>query len=145
MDNINYHKKDAGTWTKYGISKAGNVMHAHEYATRYGKDGIISVVRVNLAPDDCWNVQWNEKSEPPLSWTPSQTSDNCLNYSRFLGILSILGNALNYQRYFASLWIVTITGNIFKQLSPGDGFRLWTFECRKGGEGEGNGEMITGC
>lgn len=28
----------------YGITKGGNVLHAQEYAKRYGKDGIVSIV-----------------------------------------------------------------------------------------------------
>merc|ERR1712093_541883 len=42
MDNLDY-KKDQAVWHKYGVSKAGNVHHAKEFANRYGDDGIISV------------------------------------------------------------------------------------------------------
>jgi len=42
MDNLDY-KRDKSPWIKYGISKAGNVFHATEYARRYGNEGIISV------------------------------------------------------------------------------------------------------
>ncbi len=44
MDNLGY-KKDQSAWAKYGVSKAGNIYHAKEYAKRYGGDGLISVVR----------------------------------------------------------------------------------------------------
>lgn len=43
MQNLDY-KIDKMSWSKYGVSKAGNVLHAKEYAKRYGPDGIISVV-----------------------------------------------------------------------------------------------------
>lgn len=42
MNNLDY-KTDKGAWHKYGVSKAGNVLHSHEYAKRHGGDGIISV------------------------------------------------------------------------------------------------------
>lgn len=41
LKNLDY-KTDKGTWHKYGVSKAGNIYHAKEYARRYGGDGIIS-------------------------------------------------------------------------------------------------------
>ncbi len=44
LKNLDY-KVDKSAWYKYGTSKAGNVLHAEEYATRYGKDGVISLVR----------------------------------------------------------------------------------------------------
>ena len=43
MDNLDY-KKDKDIWFKYGVSKAGNVLHSKEYAKRHAGDGIISVV-----------------------------------------------------------------------------------------------------
>ncbi|EKD19690.1 uncharacterized protein L3040_001963 [Drepanopeziza brunnea f. sp. 'multigermtubi'] len=42
MGNLDY-KVDKGAWHKYSVSKAGNLLHAQEFATRYGSDGIISV------------------------------------------------------------------------------------------------------
>ncbi|PMD21370.1 NAD(P)-binding protein [Hyaloscypha hepaticicola] len=42
MDNLDY-KVDKPAWHKYGVSKAGNVLHAKEYANRYKGDGLISV------------------------------------------------------------------------------------------------------
>jgi len=42
MDNLDY-KREKGAWHKYGVSKAGNVLHAMEYAKRHGGEGIISV------------------------------------------------------------------------------------------------------
>ena len=44
LGNLDY-KVDKGIWVKYGVSKAGNVLHAGELAKRAGPDGIISVVR----------------------------------------------------------------------------------------------------
>lgn len=43
MDNLDY-KVDKAAFHKYGVSKAGNVFHATEFAKRYGSEGIISVV-----------------------------------------------------------------------------------------------------
>lgn len=43
MNNLDY-KVDKTAWHKYGVSKAGNVLHAKEYANRYKGDGLISVV-----------------------------------------------------------------------------------------------------
>jgi len=42
MDNLDY-KKDQIAEIKYGISKAGNALHAMEYAKRHRADGIVSV------------------------------------------------------------------------------------------------------
>lgn len=50
MENLDY-KTDKSAWFKYGVSKAGNVLHAKEFARRYGGEGIISVVCIpGLAP-----------------------------------------------------------------------------------------------
>ena len=43
MENLDY-KEEKGAWHKYGVSKAGNVMHASEFARRFGGEGIVSVV-----------------------------------------------------------------------------------------------------
>lgn len=43
FDNLDY-KTDKAPWSKYGVSKAGNVLHAAEFAKRTGAEGIISVV-----------------------------------------------------------------------------------------------------
>lgn len=43
MGNLDY-KVDKKAWEKYGTSKAGNVLHAKEFARREGGEGIISVV-----------------------------------------------------------------------------------------------------
>lgn len=43
LTNLDY-KKDQSPWHKYGVSKAGNLYHGKEFASRYGDDGIISVV-----------------------------------------------------------------------------------------------------
>ncbi|KAH6717446.1 hypothetical protein BKA61DRAFT_323180 [Leptodontidium sp. MPI-SDFR-AT-0119] len=42
LTNLDY-KKDQTAWHKYGVSKAGNLYHAKEFAKRYEDDGIISV------------------------------------------------------------------------------------------------------
>ena len=43
MGNLDY-REEKGAWFKYGVSKAGNVLHASEFARRFGSQGIISVV-----------------------------------------------------------------------------------------------------
>lgn len=43
FDNMDYHK-DESAWSKYGRSKAGNVLHCTEYARQVAGDGIISMV-----------------------------------------------------------------------------------------------------
>jgi retinol dehydrogenase-12 len=43
FNNLDY-KVDKAAFTKYGISKGGNILHATQFAKRYGGDGIISVV-----------------------------------------------------------------------------------------------------
>jgi retinol dehydrogenase-12 len=43
MNNLNY-KTDKSAWQKYGVSKAGNILHSKEFANRYEADGLISVV-----------------------------------------------------------------------------------------------------
>lgn len=42
MDNLDY-KKDQPPRTKYGVSKAGNVLHAMQYAKLHKDDGIVSL------------------------------------------------------------------------------------------------------
>lgn len=43
MKNLDYHK-DQSAWYKYGVSKAGNVLYAKEFAKRYQADGVLSMV-----------------------------------------------------------------------------------------------------
>ena len=43
IDNLDY-KVDKKPFEKYGVSKAGNVLHAKEFERRCGTDGIVSVV-----------------------------------------------------------------------------------------------------
>jgi NAD(P)-dependent dehydrogenase (short-subunit alcohol dehydrogenase family) len=43
FDNMDYHREE-GPWTKYGRSKAGNVLHAVEFARRTQGSGIVSLV-----------------------------------------------------------------------------------------------------
>ena len=45
MENLDY-EKDQSAWHKYGVSKAGNVLHASEFARRFGGQGIVSVVSI---------------------------------------------------------------------------------------------------
>jgi retinol dehydrogenase-12 len=42
MDNLDYHK-DQSPMYKYGVSKAGNYLHATEFAKLYKADGIVSI------------------------------------------------------------------------------------------------------
>lgn len=42
VGNLSY-EKDQGAWHKYGVSKAGNILQAAEYARRFGQDNILSV------------------------------------------------------------------------------------------------------
>lgn len=50
MDNLDY-KRDQSAPMKYSVSKAGNALHAMEYAKRYKADGIVSVVRISSRCD----------------------------------------------------------------------------------------------
>jgi NAD(P)-dependent dehydrogenase (short-subunit alcohol dehydrogenase family) len=43
FENMDYHR-DEGPWTKYGRSKAGNVIHCAEFVRRTQGTGIISLV-----------------------------------------------------------------------------------------------------
>lgn len=43
VENLNYDKKDESTATRYAISKAGNYLHACEYARRVRDEGVVSV------------------------------------------------------------------------------------------------------
>lgn len=43
MENLDY-KLDQTAWHKYGVSKAGNILHASEFAKRFGIKGVTSVV-----------------------------------------------------------------------------------------------------
>jgi retinol dehydrogenase-12 len=42
MDNLDYHQDKAPMY-KYGVSKAGNYLHATEFAKRYRADGVVSI------------------------------------------------------------------------------------------------------
>jgi retinol dehydrogenase 12 len=42
MTNLDYHIEQSSQY-KYGVSKAGNILHAREFARRHGRDGVISV------------------------------------------------------------------------------------------------------
>ena len=46
MGDLDY-KKDSSGWMKYAVSKAGNILHSNEYAKRYEKDGIVSMVSLD--------------------------------------------------------------------------------------------------
>ena len=43
MSNLEY-TKNVNNWTKYGMSKGGNVFHALEFQRKYGGEGVVSVV-----------------------------------------------------------------------------------------------------
>jgi len=43
FSNMDYHR-DENQWRKYARSKAGNVLHACEFARHVKKEGIVSVV-----------------------------------------------------------------------------------------------------
>jgi retinol dehydrogenase 12 len=51
LDNLDY-KKDQPTYTKYGVSKAGNFYHSTEYAKHHKTDGITSVVSLVIPVTD---------------------------------------------------------------------------------------------
>jgi retinol dehydrogenase-12 len=53
MDSLSYERDDKSAWFKYGVSKAGNILHASEYARRVGGKGVLSVVSLV----NCW-VGW---------------------------------------------------------------------------------------
>ena len=42
ISNLDYHD-DKSNWAKYGISKAGNVLHASEFGRRHASAGLVSV------------------------------------------------------------------------------------------------------
>lgn len=44
MTDLGYQKEDKGQWFKYGTSKAGNILHASEFAKIYADSGVISLV-----------------------------------------------------------------------------------------------------
>lgn len=48
LANLDY-QTDQAVWYKYGVSKAGNVLHSKEYAKRHKEDGIISVVSITFS------------------------------------------------------------------------------------------------
>ena len=48
LNDLGYTGPDRSAWYKYGVSKAGNILHSKEFARRYGKDGVISIVRQSL-------------------------------------------------------------------------------------------------
>ena len=43
MTKLDY-QKDESVWYKYGVSKAGNILYANEFAKRYQADNVVSVV-----------------------------------------------------------------------------------------------------
>lgn len=49
LENLDYKKKDVNGWMKYGVSKAGNILHSNEFARRYGGEGegVVSVVCIH--------------------------------------------------------------------------------------------------
>lgn len=57
LDNLDY-KRERAAWVKYGVSKAGNVLHAGEFARRPGGDGIVSVVAATWGGGGEWGRAW---------------------------------------------------------------------------------------
>ena len=55
MNNLDY-KVDKMSWAKYGVSKAGNVLHGGEFAKRAKGEGIISVVRLIPGYPSCFRA-----------------------------------------------------------------------------------------
>lgn len=45
VGNLDY-KVERSQWVKYAVSKGGNVLHAMEFARRFGGEGVVSVVSV---------------------------------------------------------------------------------------------------
>ncbi|KAF3003771.1 hypothetical protein E8E13_009981 [Curvularia kusanoi] len=43
MENLDFKKKDLSATAKYGVSKAGNILHAIEYQRRYKDKGVVSI------------------------------------------------------------------------------------------------------
>jgi NAD(P)-dependent dehydrogenase (short-subunit alcohol dehydrogenase family) len=54
MDNLDYHQ-DKSSFYKYCVSKAGNYLHATEYAGRHKADGVLSV---SLNPGNLDSELW---------------------------------------------------------------------------------------
>jgi retinol dehydrogenase-12 len=48
MANLTY-EKDKGVGERYAVSKGGNVLHAAEFARRYEKEGVVSVVSPSVS------------------------------------------------------------------------------------------------
>lgn len=58
MDNLRYEREDKGPWHKYGVSKAGNILHSSEYAKRFGGEGILSVVSSVPYTENVWKYEY---------------------------------------------------------------------------------------
>ncbi|KAK0383873.1 hypothetical protein NLU13_7965 [Sarocladium strictum] len=57
MDNLDYHK-DKSAFHKYMVSKAGNFLHATEYARRHAGDGIVSIaLNPGNLDSDLWRTR----------------------------------------------------------------------------------------
>jgi retinol dehydrogenase-12 len=65
MGNLNY-KDDKSAWHKYGVSKAGNILYAAEFARRNAKSGILSIVRNATTP-------WFRHAAESIELTPIRT------------------------------------------------------------------------
>ena len=59
MTNLTY-ERDESAWHKYGVSKAGNILHAAEYARRHEQDGIYSL---SLDPGMLKTPLWDDVSK----------------------------------------------------------------------------------
>ena len=73
LNNLDY-KTEKGALHKYAVSKAANTLYSQEFARRYDKDGIISVVGF--------------ATKRPKGWTPSEV-EKWLSESSSLSIQAI--------------------------------------------------------
>lgn len=57
LDNLDYHN-DKSSLHKYGVSKAGNYLHATEFAKRYRAAGVVSIpLNPGNLNSDLWRTQ----------------------------------------------------------------------------------------
>jgi retinol dehydrogenase-12 len=57
LENLSYGS-DQSAFHKYGVSKAGNILHGAEFARRYGKEGVVSVVSFWLRDWPRGSLHW---------------------------------------------------------------------------------------
>lgn len=66
FENMDY-KRDESPYTKYSRSKAGNVIHAAEFARRAAREGILTIVRPTSALQ-CFTRPANSVESESRSW-----------------------------------------------------------------------------